>query len=161
MISFFSERNNLLKYYSLFTILTIIITSYFHYSNILKENFPNYLLYSFSVINLITLFFLARKKEEELFTIDNGFLIIHNPKSKYQSNQKLAFEEIKFFETRFNEIIFCRLDDERFSVKLDDIKSDKKRWEIKEFLRQHVRENKHHRTVFEESYISESIITEI
>lgn len=157
MISFFSERNNLLKYYSFFIILLIILASYFHYSNIFIENLPDYLLYSFVIVSLMTLFFLVQKKEEELFTIADGFLIIHESKSKNQIHQKLAFEEIKFFETRFNEIVFHRLDNEKFSVKLDDVKSDKKRWEIKEFLRQHVPENKHHRNVFNKNFVNENI----
>jgi len=157
MISLFSKRNNLLKFYSIFLILLISLTFYVHYSGIFIENLPNYLLYSFVLASLVTLYFLIKKKQEELFTIDEGFLVIHKPSTREQSDQKLAFEEIKFFETRFNEIVFYSLNDEKFSVKLDDIKSDKKRWEIKEFLRQHVREYKrHHRNLFEENYISES-----
>ncbi len=157
MNSLFSGKNNLLKFYSIFLVLFISLTFYVNTSTIFIENLPNYLLYSFVLVSLVTLFFLLKKKEEELFTIDEGYLVIHKAINKNQSNQKLAFEDIKFFETRFNEIVFYDVNDQKFSVKLDDIKSDKKRWEIKEFLRRHVREyRRHHSYAFEERLISES-----
>lgn len=100
----------------------------------------------------MTLVFFMRKKEHQIITISDGFLFINNQDEK-SNNFKLPCNEIKFFETKFNEIIFYANNNERFSVKLDGIKSDKKRWEIKELLRQHVPENKHHRNILtEEQY---------
>lgn len=150
MISSFFGNSNLLKYYSFFLILLIFIASYYQYSNIIIENMPDYILYSFIIVSVITLFFFVKKKDNQLISINDGFLVINESKNKSQNNIKLSCEEIKFFETRFNEIIFHHTNNEKFSVKLDGIKCDKKRWEIKEFLRQHVPENKHLRSISEE-----------
>lgn len=150
MFSSSSGNNNLLKYYSIFLVVFIFAVFYFDYSNIITENRPKYFLYCFFGVTLLSLIFLIRKREHQIITISDGFLFINNKNEKSKINFKLPCNEIKFFETKFNEIVFYANNNEKFSVKLDGIKSDKKRWEIKELLRQHVPENKHHRNIFDQ-----------
>jgi hypothetical protein len=50
----------------------------------------------------------------------------------------LKFETLNYFETRFSEIIFSTKQEEKVVLKLNRITDEKKRWEVKEFLRNHV-----------------------
>ncbi|MBU0696299.1 MAG: hypothetical protein KKE39_07205 [Bacteroidetes bacterium] len=52
----------------------------------------------------------------------------------------LKYAHLEYFETRFSEIIFCTKEEEKMVMTLNSIRDEKKRWEIKEFLRNHIRQ---------------------
>ena len=57
----------------------------------------------------------------------------------------LKFDVVDHFETRFSEIVFCTKEEQKVVMQLNEIRDEKKRWEIKEFLREHlkqIRDNK-------------------
>lgn len=59
----------------------------------------------------------------------------------------LPISQIAFFETRFNKIIVHDIHNNSFSIPLDRVKSDRKRWEIKELLRQHIQQQRFEKAV--------------
>ena len=52
----------------------------------------------------------------------------------------LKFDVVEHFETRFSEIIFCTKEEQKVVMQLNEIKDEKKRWEIKEFLKEHIKQ---------------------
>ncbi len=58
--------------------------------------------------------------------------------NKNQEEVCLKFDGVDYFETRFSEIIFCTKQQEKVVLPLNRISNEKKRWEIKEFLRTHI-----------------------
>lgn len=52
----------------------------------------------------------------------------------------LKFDVVDHFETRFSEIIFCTKEEQKVVMQLNEIKDEKKRWEIKEFLKEHIKQ---------------------
>lgn len=52
----------------------------------------------------------------------------------------LKFDRVDHFETRFSEIIFCTKGEQKVVMQLNEIRDEKKRWEIKEFLREHIKQ---------------------
>jgi len=57
----------------------------------------------------------------------------------------LKFDVVDHFETRFSEIVFCTKEEQKVVMQLNEIRDEKKRWEIKEFLKEHlkqIRDNK-------------------
>lgn len=121
-------------------IATVITTTstLFYFNSLILDMF-SYLVYTCSPIITILVFhfYLSLSKNEKnyiLITEEN--ILIEDKESEDHIN--LPLREIECFETRFNEIIFHTKKDETISLKLNRIRCDKKRWEIKEFLRIHI-----------------------
>ena len=130
------ENRRTIIYLLWFNLIAFATTSYLLYNSILTDAMP----FVFLAIFLITIsaYFIFKKKHNELFGLDNGELVI-NQRTERESI-RFSCEDIKFFETKFNEIVIYQHNDEKFSIRLDDFKSNKERWELKEFLRSHIRE---------------------
>lgn len=60
--------------------------------------------------------------------------------NKSEDEVRLKFEGLDYFETRFSEIIFSTKAQEKIVLPLDRVSNEQKRWEIKEFLRGHVKQ---------------------
>lgn len=73
------------------------------------------------------------------------YILINNEEISFKHNKKeeeirLRFEAIEYFETRFSQIVFSTKDHEKVILQLNRIANEKKRWEIKEFLRGRVKQ---------------------
>lgn len=54
----------------------------------------------------------------------------------------LKLDKVKYFETRFSKIIFSTVNDEKVTLELNAVADEKKRWQIKEFIKAHVTQQK-------------------
>ncbi|WP_442796208.1 hypothetical protein [Pelobium manganitolerans] len=61
----------------------------------------------------------------------------------------LKFDGLAYFETRFSEIVFSTKEAEKFVLPLNYISNEKKRWQIKEYLREHLTQRKQNAFAFE------------
>lgn len=81
---------------------------------------------------------------------EQNYIFINNDEIwfKHQLQNKtvcLKFNTLDYFETRFSEIVFSTKQEQKVVLKLNGIADEKKRWEIKEFLKNHIpqmRENR-------------------
>jgi hypothetical protein len=99
-----------------------------------------------SICSLIAAFCLYKLYAQE----EHNYIFINHDEILFkQQMQKeticLKFNTLDYFETRFSEIVFSTKQEEKVVLKLNRIADEKKRWEVKEFLRNHIpqiRDNK-------------------
>lgn len=82
---------------------------------------------------------LCRKKTCFLYISDNHVCV--SQKKGNQDDIRLPLDDIAYFETRFNEVIIYDTNLHPHIIRLDFIRSEKKRWEVKELLRQYLPQN--------------------
>nr|WP_294897499.1 hypothetical protein [uncultured Pedobacter sp.] len=75
------------------------------------------------------------------------YILINDKEITFKQNRLeeeicLRFELIEYFETHFSKIVFSTTDKEKIILQLDKIANEQKRWEIKEFLRERVKQMK-------------------
>lgn len=73
------------------------------------------------------------------------YIFINENEISFKLNKReeaicLKFEGIDYFETRFSQIVFSTKQQEKIVLQLNHIANEKKRWEIKEFLRGRVKQ---------------------
>jgi hypothetical protein len=90
------------------------------------------LLFSFSLYHLYT-----KKSTDYIYLTEEE---IWFKEKKQNETICLKYDHVDHFETRFSEIIFCTKEEEKMVMTLNSIRDEKKRWEIKEFLRNHIRQ---------------------
>jgi hypothetical protein len=56
----------------------------------------------------------------------------------------LKYDKLNFFETKFSEIVFITKEEEKMIMPLNTISNKKQRWEIKEFLKAHIKQTREH-----------------
>jgi hypothetical protein len=56
----------------------------------------------------------------------------------------LKYDKLNFFETKFSEIVFITKEEEKMIMSLNTISNKKQRWEIKEFLKAHIKQTREH-----------------
>ncbi|MEO5910541.1 MAG: hypothetical protein ABIP95_06610 [Pelobium sp.] len=115
----------------------ITVAAYFLSYSLLISELSAYIIYSFSL--LVTVFSLyhlyKEKKSDYIYLTDEEIWF----KEKNQNQTVcLKFTNLNHFETRFSEIIFFTTSAEKMVMPLNAIGDEKKRWEIKEFLRNHI-----------------------
>jgi hypothetical protein len=98
-----------------------------------------YFIYSIAaLLAIFSLYHLQNTKDPDYIYLTDDEIWF---KEKNQSETVcLKFERLDYFETRFSEIIFCTKEEQKVVMHLNRIKDEKKRWEIKEFLRNHIRQ---------------------
>ncbi len=116
-----------------------------HY--LIISEFNSYLLYFASLMMAIfSLYQLQKVKEAEYIYLTEKEIWF---KEKNQNQTIcLKFEGLDYFETRFSEIVFCTKEEERMVMALNSIGDEKKRWEIKEFLKGHLTQMRDSRLVY-------------
>jgi hypothetical protein len=122
-----------------------IITSLLFFNQVLIKDLFSYLVYTISpIVTLLVfhLYYIFKIEENQFILITDEFLLIKDNSGTEQQDLKLSFTSLKGFETRFNAVIFHHQNGETYRVGLDNVKCDTKRWEIKEFLRNHIEELK-------------------
>jgi hypothetical protein len=58
----------------------------------------------------------------------------------------LKYDKLNFFETKFSEIVFVTKEEEKMIMPLNTISNKKQRWEIKEFLKAHIKQMREYQT---------------
>jgi hypothetical protein len=56
----------------------------------------------------------------------------------------LKYDKLNFFETKFSEIVFITKEEKKMIMPLNTISNKKQRWEIKEFLKAHIKQTREH-----------------
>ncbi len=129
-------------------IVTVLLAgiTYISSLNQIFTELSAYLIYSFtSILAIFCLYYLQNIEEPNYIYLDDDEIRF---KEKSQNEPVcLKFEKLDHFETRFSEIIFCTKEAEKVVMQLNKIKDEKKRWEIKEFLKLHIKQLKDNKTV--------------
>ncbi|MDA9555806.1 hypothetical protein N9R54_06200, partial [Pelobium sp.] len=128
------------------TLITLLVASglvtsvayYLNLSLIITE-LNAYLIYFISsALTMFSLYHLRNVKEPSYIYLTDDEVWF---KEKDQNETIcLKFEKLDYFETRFSEIVFCTKEEEKVVMQLNQIRDEKKRWEIKEFLRNHIKQ---------------------
>ncbi|ADY52064.1 hypothetical protein Pedsa_1503 [Pseudopedobacter saltans DSM 12145] len=118
----------------LLTSIQLILLAYFYSKNDLFDQ-----RYLFILLSCITLIFIViniiKNKKTCFLKIEDDYVKISRKREKLE-DISIKTNEIAYLETKFNRIIIHDTHSNIHSVNLDHIKSEKKRWEIKEILRQ-------------------------
>jgi hypothetical protein len=96
-----------------------------------------YLIYTIAAILAIFCLYHLQNDEEPDYIYLNDDEIWFKEKNLNET-VCLKFEKLNYFETRFSQIVFFTKEEEKVVMQLNKIKDEKKRWEIKEFLREHI-----------------------
>ncbi|MFC5284645.1 hypothetical protein [Pedobacter alpinus] len=96
-----------------------------------------------SICSLLTTFSLYRLSVEK----GHHYIYINDDeicftKKDQNDTVSLKFEGLDYFETRFSKIIFSTKSEEKIEMELNRIADEKKRWQLKEFLKDHLKQNK-------------------
>ncbi len=142
--TFYLKCNNcLLSKTHLIAILTaacLLVTLSFllkHYETITTSN---------TYLNSTVCSLFAVLSSYQLYTGSSGhYIFMDNDKILFRQNKskdeiRLQFDGLDTFETRFFEIVFNTKEQEKFILPLHKISNKQKRWEIKEFLRQRIKQ---------------------
>ncbi|MBD3748646.1 MAG: hypothetical protein IE931_04040 [Sphingobacteriales bacterium] len=123
-------------------LISAFILSLFIYFLFLQSVITELMAYYFyagsSLLSMFALYHLYQSKEPDYIYLTEEEIWF---KEKVQNETIcLKYDHLAYFETRFSEIIFCTKEEEKVILPLNSIKDEKKRWEIKEFLRNHIRQ---------------------
>lgn len=121
----------------------ITVVAYFLSYALLISELSAYAIYSFcSLVTVFSLYHLYKEKKSDYIYLTDDEIWF---KEKSQNETVcLKFESLNHFETRFSEIIFFTTAAEKMVMPLNAIGDEKKRWEIKEFLRNHITQIREH-----------------
>ena len=97
----------------------------------------SYLFLSISSLVIVFCFYKLIVRQEENYIFINNDEIWFKHQSQNE-NICLKFNTLNYFETRFSEIVFSTKKEEKIVLKLNRIADEKKRWEVKEFLKNHI-----------------------
>ncbi|WP_157687539.1 hypothetical protein [Pedobacter psychrophilus] len=108
-----------------------------HYFTQIITELSSYLFLSISSIVIAFCFYELYVQQEEnyIFINDDEIWFKH---SLQNETICLKFNTLNHFETRFSEIVFSTKQEEKVVLKLNRITDEKKRWEVKEFLKNHI-----------------------
>jgi hypothetical protein len=108
-------------------------------SNLIITELASQLIYTLSfLIATFSLYQITKVKESNYIYLTDDEIWF---KDKNQNETVcLKFDVVDHFETRFSEIIFCTKEEQKVVMQLNEIKDEKKRWEIKEFLKEHIKQ---------------------
>ncbi len=107
--------------------------------------FNSYIILSvFSCFAIMSLYRLTKEKPHHYIFINEEEIAFKQ--SKLEKEIRLRFEGIEYFETHFSQIVFSTTENERIILQLNKISNKQKRWEIKDFLRGHIKQ--HNKTNF-------------
>lgn len=114
-------------------------TSFLLTSNQIITELASQLIYTLSfLLTTFSLYQIYKVKEPNYIYLTDDEIWF---KDKNQNETVcLRFDVVDHFETRFSEIIFCTKEEQKVVMQLNEIKDEKKRWEIKEFLKEHVKQ---------------------
>lgn len=128
------ESGFVAKFCMLLTAIQLILLAYSYSKSALFDY--RYIFITLSSVTLICIIVnIINNKKTCFLQIKDNYLKISRSREKLE-DISIQINEIAYFETRFNKIIIYDTHSNAYSVNLDHIKSDKKRWEIKETLRQ-------------------------
>lgn len=121
--------------------LSLILISYFLFSvNVVTEEMAYYFYALSSILSVFAIYHLYQSKDPDYIYLTKEEIWF---KEKMQNETIcLKYDHLAYFETRFSEIIFCTKEEEKVVLPLNSIRDEKKRWEIKEFLRNHIRQTR-------------------
>lgn len=123
----------LTKFCILLIAIQLILLAYFYSRDNLHEYSELFItLFSGAVICMIIN--MVKNKKTWFLKIEDDFLKISR-KQENLEDISIKTNEISYLETKFNKIIIYDLHSTPHTVRLDHIRSEKKRWEIKEAIR--------------------------
>ncbi|HTN21830.1 MAG TPA: hypothetical protein VL125_15205 [Pelobium sp.] len=133
------SKNN---YYVILTAssLLICISLAFHFYQIITETSTYLILFTCSFPAFLSLYRLSAESSKHFILINNDEITFKQ--DKLDEEICLRFELIEYFETHFSKIVFSTKDQEKIILQLDKIANKQKRWEIKEFLRERIKQQK-------------------
>lgn len=115
----------------------IVATSFaFNYFQFFNQESFYFTLSVCLILLIIAVYHLFTQAPNQYISINDDEISFKQ--SKADEEICLKFEGLDYFETRFSEIIFSTKQQEKIRLSLKQIQNEKKRWEIKEFLRERV-----------------------
>ncbi|GEM_PF-3525723 len=138
----------MIKIFTLSGTALILILAFLYYSNAVNLQTLLLIFIIACLIASVYCFYLFYKNRVCVVSVtENSLKFPLNEEGKPVEELNLPISEIAFFETRFNKIIVHDIHKNAFSIPLDHVKSDRKRWEIKELLRQHIQQQKFEKAI--------------
>lgn len=123
----------------LISALSLALFSYLLFSQAMITELMAYYFYTgSSIFSVFALYHLYQSKEPDYIYITEEEIWFRE--KEQNETICLKYDRLAYFETRFTEIIFCTKEEEKVILPLSSIRDEKKRWEIKEFLRNHIRQ---------------------
>jgi hypothetical protein len=124
---------------------TFIISAYFLNLTLQISNLAASTCYAFSALIVsFCLFQLIRKRKMNYIYLTDQEIWF---KEKQQNETVcLKYDKLIFFETKFSEIVFVTKEEEKMIMSLNSISNKKQRWEIKEFLKGHIKQMREYQT---------------
>ncbi len=114
-----------------------------NFTQIITELSSYFFLSISSLVVVFCFYKLSVQQEENYIFINNDEIWF---KHQFQNETIcLKFNTLDSFETRFSEIVFSTKQEEKVVLKLNRIADEKKRWEVKEFLKNHIPQIRDHR----------------
>lgn len=129
---------NFMMSISLLITAVITNTALFYFNFLITSIALYFTVMTIVILGIISLYLYLRSKEDVNYSllITEDYIFINEPSGGEEIN--LPLTDIQYFETRFNEIVFHTNQDEVITLKLNRISCETKRWEIKEFLKEHI-----------------------
>lgn len=136
---------NLFSNNSLFAVLlasTVVSSISFtlNFYQIITELSSYLILTVCSLLAAISLYKLSKEKEHHYIFINDDEIWF--TKKNENDTVCLKFDGLDYFETRFSKIIFSTKSAEKIVLELNSIADKNKRWQIKEFLKDHLKQIK-------------------
>lgn len=134
------EANGLvMKFFTLSNAALIVLLALLYNSGLINMQTILLILASTCLVCTVYLFYLFYGNKTCIISISDDSLKFPLNEEGKPVEVSLSISEIAYFETRFNKIILHDIHNNTFSIMLDHIKSERKRWEIKELLKQHIK----------------------
>ena len=112
----------------------------FNFYQIITELSSYLILTICSLLTVFSLFNLIKEQQHHYIFLNDDEIWFTN---KGQNEAVcLKFEKLESFETKFSKIIFSTKTDEKIVLELNAVADEKKRWQIKEFLKTHITQQK-------------------
>lgn len=119
--------------------LSLALITYFLFSqDVITELMAYYCYVGSSLLTVFSIYHLYQSKEPDYIYLTEEEIWFRE--KEQNETICLKYDHLAYFETRFSEIIFCTKEEEKVILPLNSIRDEKKRWEIKEFLRNHIRQ---------------------
>jgi hypothetical protein len=125
--------------------ITFSIAAYFLNLTLQISNLSASTCYAFSALIVsFCLFQLIRERKMDYIYLNDQEIWF---KEKQQNETVcLKYDKLNFFETKFSEIVFVTKEEEKMIMPLNTISNKKQRWEIKEFLKGHIKQMRDYQT---------------
>lgn len=133
------SKNHLITILTTAIGLTLLSFVLKHYQAITASN--AYLISAVcTLFAALSLYQLSKTSSGQYIFMDNEEILFKQSKSADEI--RLRFDGLDNFETRFSEIILSTKAQEKIILPLHEVANKQKRWEIKEFLRQRIKQIK-------------------